>query len=283
MKIGIERGCRGYDRYGEDVYNKIKEHGFDCIDYGTASDDMWIYNLSGDDFLKKATRERELLKRAGIEVSQVHGPWRYPPKDETSEDIADRMHKMKKSMEFASILGCKNWVIHPLMPYGIQDKGTEFEQKTWDSNLKFMTDLVKIAREYDITICLENMPFKEFSLSKPSDILRLVKTINDDRLMVCLDTGHINVFEELSPADAVKELAPYLKALHIHDNDGRDDYHCIPYFGTVNWKNFIKALKESAVDVTFSFEVNIPPDVPSPAFEEMNKSLAVLGRTMVAM
>lgn len=44
----------------------------------------------------------------------------------------------------------------------------------------------------------ENMPFKNFSLSKPCDILRFVKAIDDENFKICLDTGHVAVFEGMS-------------------------------------------------------------------------------------
>ena len=64
---------------------------------------------------------------------------------------------MKKSIRAASILECKNWVIHPIMPFGVEDIDTGDAEKTWDMNVAFMKELLKTAKEYGVTICLENM------------------------------------------------------------------------------------------------------------------------------
>ena len=54
-------------------------------------------------------------------ISQVHGPWRYPPKDDTAKDRRERLEKMKKAVIISALLDCKYLVIHPIMPVGIRD------------------------------------------------------------------------------------------------------------------------------------------------------------------
>lgn len=135
------------------------------------------------------------------------------------------MEKMKRSILFTSILGCKHWVIHPIMPYGIQEKDTKDAEKTWELNIEFMSRLLEYAKEQDIVICLENMPMPQFSIATPAKILEFVKTMNDDHFKICLDTGHVAVFSELSIADEVLRLGDNIKAIHIHDNMGDGDTH----------------------------------------------------------
>ena len=86
------------------------------------------------------------------------------------EDRKERMEKMKKSIRYTAVLGCKYWVIHPIMPFGVCEKDTEDAQKTWDMNIEFMSELLKVAKEVGVTICFENMPMLQFSLAKPDKI-----------------------------------------------------------------------------------------------------------------
>lgn len=124
MKIGISDTMmgNGYGRFGEKKYEKLKEHGYDCLDYNLATTTVGLYPLSETEAETALKHEIQLAKDAGIEICQVHGPWRVPIQDSTKEDRAERMEKMKRSIRFTAFMGCKNWVIHPIMPFnGIID------------------------------------------------------------------------------------------------------------------------------------------------------------------
>lgn len=283
MKIGIQSNLldkNGYGRWGENTYKKLKEHGYSCSDYDMADTETVIYTAAQKEADEWLLHERKLASEAGIEIFQAHGPWRWPVRDFTEQDRAERMEKMKKSIRAASILGCKNWVIHPIMPYGTSDAGTENAQKTWDMNLVFMSELLKTAKEYDITICLENMPMLEFSLATPEDILRFVKTINDDNFKICFDTGHAAVFEKLNPADEVRRLGEEIRVFHVHDNKFCMDLHLMPYFGIIDWNAFRESLKDIGYSGCLSLETIPSRSLPNDIFEDMCIALAKIAREL---
>jgi len=93
-----------------------------------------------------------------------------------------------------------------------------------------------------------------FSISTPTQILKFVNEINDENFKICLDTGHVNVFNNLTVGDAVRELGDKIKVLHIHDNGGTDDDHLAPFSGGIDWVDFSKALKETGFDGVISLE-----------------------------
>ena len=275
MKIGI-----GFDRltafskWGDECYKKIKEFGFSCVDYNMSDTNDVIYTSSEAESDAVLLKDKALAKEAGIEIFQVHGPWRWPARDFTDEDRAERMEKMKKSIRMTSVIGCKNWVIHPIMPYGVvQINNPDEVQKTWDMNIEFMSELLKTAKEYDVTICLENMPMLEFSLAKPADILRVVEAINDEHFKICLDTGHVSVFEELSLGDEVRRLGDKIQTLHVHDNRYSKDLHMMPYYGIINWQEFADALHEINYSGVFSLETAPPVNLPLDIYEDMYRAL----------
>ncbi len=259
----------GYTRFGEKKYLKLKEHGFSYIDFNMAHTESLLYTLPDKEVDKLLLNEKKLMDEAKICISQVHGPWRWPPQDNTDEDRAERMDKMKKSIRLTSVLGCKNWVVHPIMPFGIEDIGTQYKQKTWDMNIDFMTKLLEFAKKYDVTICFENMPMLEFSLAKPVDILRFVKIMNDEHFKICLDTGHVNVFDELDIKEEVERLGNYIRVLHVHDNMANRDLHLFPKFGSINWKDFVDGLKNINYNGVFSMETKIPSDCTDELFERL--------------
>lgn len=279
MKIGIT--SKGFTRWGEERYKKLKELGFSTLDFGMANTETDLYTCSEKDLVAMLAKEKALADAAGFEIFQVHGPWRFPIKDDTAEDRAERMEKMKKSIRATALLGCKNWIVHPIMPLGVHDIPEGKSAETWELNVQFMRELVKTAREYDVTICLENMPFAEFSLSKPAEILRLIEEINDDHFRMCLDTGHVNKFPELSLGDEVRKMKDVIRTFHIHDNNGKQDQHAIPYFGTIDWEDFGKALRDIHYDGSFSFEVEPAQKLPDHIYEEMLGSFVTIAKHVI--
>lgn len=279
MKIGITESS--YRVYPKEIrYQKMKEHGFTCADYGMSNTEVAPYTLDDAEFDAYLTEERRLAEDAGIVISQVHGPWRWPPQDATEEDRAERMEKMKRSIRGTAVLGCKNWIVHPIMPYGINELGTDDAQKTWDLNVVFMRELLACAKEHDIIICFENMPMPNFSLGSVEAIMRFVNEMNDDHFRVCLDTGHVNVFPGQTLYDAVHMIGDKLQTLHVHDNSGKSDEHRLPWLGTADWAGFGCALREIGFDGVFSYEtgpaIALPVDLYGDMLRFMVKSVGYI-------
>lgn len=278
MKIGI--GIGSYHRWGEDRYKKLSEHGFSCIDYNMMGTENFPYCDSLEETEKKLIAERELAKASDVEIYQVHGPWHWPPNDTTVELRNQKLEHIKRSLWATSVLGCKNWVIHPIMPYDISEKGTDKEPLTLEINLDFMQKALKIAKEYDITICLENMPMRNFSLATPYEILDFVKMINDDHFKICLDTGHVATFPDISVAQAVRDLGNEIRAFHIHDSFPDRDLHLLPYFGTINWQDFASALKDINYKGGLCLETAPPHKLPTEIYEPLCINLFKIMKTI---
>jgi sugar phosphate isomerase/epimerase len=102
------------------------------------------------------------------------------------------------------------------------------------------------------------MPFLKQRISTMDRIVNAVAEVNSPYVGICLDTGHVNVFAEHDLGDAVRQAAPYLKTLHIHDNDGKGDRHMLPYLGTANWDSFTTALAEIGYTGSMSMETSGP-------------------------
>lgn len=280
MKIGMIVDEKGYGRFGDDKYKKLKEHGYDCADFDMSNTETPLYEADEADAVLMLQKEKQLAKDAGIEISQVHGPWVWPIREVTEEGRFERLYNMKKSIRYTALLGCKNWVVHPHMPFDIKDIGTGHEQMTYEKNIAFFRELLTVAKECDVTICLENMPFAEFSLATPDRILDIVKEIDDEHFMICLDTGHVAAFRELLVGDVVRKLGKHIKTFHIHDTMYDNDIHMMPYFGVIDWEDFITALKEINYKGVFSLETLPSRKLSTKIFDEMGASLANLAKEM---
>lgn len=263
MKIGISDGRI----WGERHYAKLRSFGFDCCDFFMADTEAAPYTLGEKEFFAWLAAEKRRADEAGIEIWQAHGPWRWPPRDETAADRAERAEKMQLSIRAAALLGARYLVVHPMMPYGVKDLPEGHEKAERDCTLEILAKLLPTARREGVTICLENMPFRDgYSLSSPAEIAGLVREVNDPALAMCLDTGHANVRADWqSPAEAMRAYPKEIKVLHVHDNHGRHDEHLLPFFGTIDWADFSAALGETGFDGVFSLECapnnRLPEDI----------------------
>lgn len=286
MKTGIRAStfdiC-GYGRWAEKTYIKLKEHGFSCSDFDMMDTETVIYKDKTTVVRDLMLKEKELAESAGVEITQVHGPWCWPTRDNSCEGLRERMDEMKKSIYYTSVLGAKNWVIHPIMPYGTEDKNTETASKTIESNLNFFRELLPTARQHDVTICLENMPFRNFSLSTPEEILGFVNEINDSNFKICLDTGHVATFADLVLAQETIRLGEKIRALHVHDSRAGMDLHLMPYYGITDWPSFMKALKDINFDGAFCLETAPPAGLCDDVFETAGRLLGEICGQLVSM
>jgi len=282
MKIGQTSGSVQHYPLNE-RYEKLRSFGYDSVDFQLAATDVIPYTLDAPESEKYIAENRKAIEAAGMFVNQTHGPWCWPPPDDTYENRLNRLEEMKRCLHFTALLGAKYMAVHPIMPYGIQDLKTLNYRATYELNLIYYSKLADAAKEEGVCIGLENMPMPEFSVSSPSDILRIVKNINHDNLKICLDTGHVTMYKDTTPANALRELGSYVKILHIHDNNGQQDWHRMPYDGVIDWADFSKALKEIGYDGVFSLETGVTSKLPEDIFSDMMRTYAKLARSIIEM
>ena len=278
MKIGITSSpYYGVHDYKEGL-TKMKSHGYDCVDYrGLTNMNSELYELSDEEFGDFFKKQGKAAKECGIEVYQMHSIWLTVNFDKTEEDRQKTVEYFVRQMEAAYYLGCKYFVLHPFMPFG-HDVDVNREL-VFDINVELLKKLIPSAEKWDVVLCVENMPFKNNPISTVSEIKRLVRAVNHPRVKVCLDTGHANIFSSDIAAD-VRLLGDDLATLHVHDNSGRADEHKLPYWGKINWEEFLLALGEIGFDGCFCLETSISSKVPEPFKEEMMITLANLTRQM---
>ena len=157
MKIGIHSA--GLHRWGADCYRMLRRSGFDCLALSLMDTTAVPYTLTAQELEAYLRREKALADAAGIEIFQMHGPWRYPPQDDTPEHRTERLENMTRSLHIASLLSCKNWVVHPLMPFGTHDMESGHGRETWEMNLAFMHELLQCAKAFDMALCFLRFVF----------------------------------------------------------------------------------------------------------------------------
>ena len=264
MKYGI--ASNAFRKRGLSPMKSMKEMrkcGFETVDYGLlVSPETEMYRMSDENFDATIQSHRALIEESGLWVSQIHGPWRYPPHDADPDDRRIWFEYCKRAIRACAMIGSPYFVIHPLMPFGDVDEDIAFVRKL---NLEFFRKLCAEGEKNGVVICIENMPFGGQALARVAPMLEFVKEINSPWLKVCLDTGHCASLGD-SVVDAVHMLGKeYLAVLHVHDNDGEHDRHWAPGTGVIDWEAFVKALEEIGFEGSFSLETVIPEMIPNNA------------------
>ena len=94
----------------------------------------------------------------------------------------------------------------------------------------------------DYKICLENVLEEE-----PEMLLSIVRQVNDPRLSLCLDLGHVNAYSKVPAAHWIETWGDCLSHAHVHNNDGSADTHSALDCGTLNLEAILQSLTHATV------------------------------------
>lgn len=263
LNIGIQSRGIINENVIEDGYRKIAQSGIMHVDYNILPPEQ--DNKHSLSYYKK---HRISADKYGIKFSQVHAPLiQYEPEQLVYPETLDNiLQEMKDSIEICQLLGSPYIVMH------LFNRAFEMEKEEERKfNLSFFNQLVEIAVKCNVTICIENVPYRrnnrlyEGTCSNAKDMVDYLVTLNEQAgkecFAACFDVGHANVLGK-NLREEVKTLGKYLKVLHIHDNDGITDTHQLPYsfsngrtgVCTTDWSGFLLGLREIGYKGILSFE-----------------------------
>ena len=119
--------------------------------------------------------------------------------------------------------------------------------------------LADYAAEFDIAIAVENNVLAPYNLIGDQnelllgvtarDLVRCVEKTRRSNVFILLDLGHLKVSAmtlELNADEEIEGVAPFVRAVHLSENNGYDDLH--GKIGADSW--FWKPLKEFMNDDT---------------------------------
>jgi sugar phosphate isomerase/epimerase len=114
---------------------------------------------------------------------------------------------------------------------------------------KFERSNIKLHIEnhyaYDYRNCQE-------LFSEVWEFMELFRQIQSPSLEFCFDTGHANMTG--NGEQLLHELSAYLTYVHLADNHGENDDHCMYGEGNVPWKKYFDILSKQSFDGTFCVE-----------------------------
>ncbi len=148
-----------------------------------------------------------------------------------SKIFAASDYRVEQSIDIARRLGVKAIVFHT--NYVVNFKQKAYRDSWVDKNATYWTE--KLLKYPDINIYIENMFDNDWEL-----IMALgerMKAYNG--FGICLDYAHACVFgDEGKINDWCKKLGPYVKHVHINDNDFTCDAHQALGTGRIDWEGF---------------------------------------------
>ena len=147
--------------------------------------------------------------------------------------------------------------------------------------LEALEVLLPYAEKYGIIIAVENC-FEKPNSAK--EIIRLIRNFADNPFLgLCYDTGHANIMEfaqwkdltmyhkKYTPKfwsladewwegiefenDALAKMKENIVTCHIHDNNGYNDLHGMPFDGTIDWPKLISELKSCPRMIEYQTEL----------------------------
>lgn len=157
--------------------------------------------------------------------------------------------RMKQSMEIARKLGVKGVVFHS--NYNSDIPGDAYKQHLIEAMSSY---LAKLLQEYpEIDIYMENMFDKT-----PEVLEEISKRLQEyPNYGVCLDWAHVNVYGR-SGDEWAKSLYPYVKHMHINDNDYNTDLHLVLGKGKIDWNEFMEYYDKYFKGASVLIETNHP-------------------------
>ena len=298
VKVGVQ-SAGWYDKKDPAPSMKyIKECGFESIDFNidhyldvktmskTGEVVESIFDKPVEDVLEAFRPLKEASEASGVEVGQMHAP--FPVYFEGLDAVNDKIYDaLDKCFAVCEYVGCPAIVVHPTK--------ADSRDAEWEINLKIYRSLIPAIKKYKgVKICLENIfnrrpgVIMDGRLSIVDDAVRMIDILNEeaggDYFGFCLDVGHA-ILTKKDLKEFIKKLGKRLTILHIHDNNGLDDMHMIPYSylatpgSTVgDWEGFVAGLREIGYDGVLGFETfRVMSIYPKPVHTEALKLISAIG------
>lgn len=185
-----------------------------------------------------------------LKVDSLHGFFG-DDMDPSSEDESVRQGTIdlyRAEADYCRAVGGDMVVVHPSpahAPAGdVEDRYRQFRRS--------LDDLARVGEEAGVRFGIENMPPYH---PLGADIGRLcdaIESVGNTHVEFVLDTGHAHMTGGIVPA--IETAGTRIRHTHVHDNDGVNDTHRLPYVGTLPWSDCGRALQEVGYDGVFLLE-----------------------------
>lgn len=255
MKISTEIESIARLTGEETAVEYVAKAGFDAWDFSLFSMCRWNpatnapyeidHPLKGNNYLAFARRLKQIGLDNGIVCNQSHAPF--------PSDKPKMFDNLMRSIECTAEAGGKICVIHP----GAFSSPQE--------NAEMYGKLLPFARSHNVKIATENMWDWDnekdcacFAACATADSFKAhLDAVDDEFFVACVDIGHAEMMGDTASAvQIIKTLGDKVQALHIHDNDRKNDSHQIPFSMQIDFESVASALREISYQGYLTLECN---------------------------
>lgn len=275
LKIAVQSGGGWFnEKDPEGSFRYIRECGFDAVDFNInnklPSDKLKkgiltdFFDQPIEDIIEYYRPIKEAAEKTGVSFCQMHAPF---PLWLADNDVVNdyTIMSVEKICAVCQFVGCPALVVHPVTLYDAP------KEKEIEVNMNMYRRMIPAGKKYGVKLCLENLfvsyngRMVEGSCSTATEACFYIDALNAeanaDVFGFCFDVGHANLMGR-NMRQYLNALGDRLTVLHIHDNDGANDLHMMPYSYVRNygkdivcdWEGFINGLHDIGYTGAICFE-----------------------------
>jgi sugar phosphate isomerase/epimerase len=258
VNLGIATGYF-YDKDILETIPLIKEAGFQTIEVwaGPHKNGEYVHFNWHQQYVVQALAV--FLRTLGLNVHSLHAPFSDTLDLSHTGELRRRaaVNEVIKSMDVLKFLGGQYLVIHPASnETSLHDRNAHFRQSR-----RSIEEIAQCMDGTNLKLAVENQ-LPHILGGDVQTLLNLVEGLPADRVGICFDTSHANLYQGRPVEDSFNALAARVMTLHISDNYGHADDHFIIGDGHINWRGFVAALTRAQYQGVFMMEVVSRPQTP---------------------
>lgn len=251
-----------YDDFMEKMFEYAKSAGFTDIALGFGS--SRVFHEAG--WEKEVERIGELLIKYNLRCVQTHLP--YYDLRISSEQVDPVFEEaIKRCISASAELGAKVCAEHLRSAYDYNFT----RKRAYEDNRKAFSEYLEVAEKKEIILGFENLPtfplvwkWRFYSVDY-DDLIEIVDSFKSKYAKICWDFGHAHL-TSINQEIALRDIGSRLACTHIHNNFEKDDNHCLPSMGTLDWEKTMPVLKEINYEGPLTLEVVYPYNKTAESF-----------------
>lgn len=263
MKVGITQIILGNATL-EETLHLCQEAGYECVElvFRPGKD------LDPEMSIEELQKVGQKCASAGVEIASVIASYadRGNLLSLNKEERERGKRSLIRSLEIGSVLEVNGTLLHPgqLTPEGTYEEA-------WDHLLGILKELVPIASEKRVAICLENV-WNKFLLS-PKEMKDFIDAVGSDWVGVYLDTANMMAYGYTE--HWIRSLRNRIKKVHLKDFR-RSEHRFVPLMeGDTLWPLVIKELQAIGYNDSLIHEVSGDRTMQIEMARRMKKIVAI--------
>lgn len=208
----------------------------------------------GENWKEEVLAAKDAADSLGMTFVQAHAP----NCQVLGGDMEAEVLATIRSIEACGMLGIRNMVIHS--GKSSEYKYPEGQWENFKANEPFFRALIPAMEKNNVSILFENSTIKhcgdgDYFPITGQNLNDFVAFMNHPLFGAAWDVGHAHM-DGIDHETQIMTMGKNLKAIHVHDNDGKKDLHTAPFLGTLNYDSLMRGLIRSGFDGYFTLEAD---------------------------